>query len=613
MLYKVLSSDSLHDHSSNDSDFDDYYRKSNRSPIAGRVAKTEADCSQPSPSTSGPLKHSKNSPEAAKEAPTGSKNHMNTKCQKKYLGVRVRRPVRDLLRNYRIARGKDPDIDQVDVPFKSNNLRRRVVRETGYATKWSSRIKKSNAFPPRNFEELLEDLVEVLETDLKQNEACPYQTIQNMDWQEDPYTSSPVSFWGSHYGNQQLQTSQGNLLNGWSCSSEYDVALPDLGSVSPKPYSHFRSEGWNSSPTQSVAFTYRHCVNTSEEDGTFRCQPCYSQTVEKQSPPCSPSSGEEWFIQAELNNIQNCKSSHNESKSLPVTSQQQHTLDGAAFSFFQFQLQHVEGSLCNVSTQELLSVDESGNTMLHNAVIQGKRALAYSLALRMANIGTIDAKDARGRTALHLAAERNQHLMVNDLISFGAQINERDYFGKTPIHLCAENGFLCVLHVIEKTMMNGMDVVIDAMDNNHLTPLHCMVLAHATTMKQFENSDMNYDIKKFLVLRKEQLLDGMRCLLRMGSSLCTQDLIGRNAIDLAEELNDTEVLNFFYGHLDGKKNAHHKEFSPCGVFNVMDQKANSQELAPEKLPCDIFLQTRMYCEELDKRLDSGLSVRHPRN
>ncbi|GCC23149.1 hypothetical protein chiPu_0001542 [Chiloscyllium punctatum] len=527
MLYKVLSPHNIHDHSSNDSDFDDYYRTSNRSPPAGKVATTEGDCSQPTSSSSQHLEHSKKIPEAAKEASTDSKTLMITKCQKKYVGVRVRRPVRDLLRNYRIARGEDPNVDQ---------------------------MKKINVFPSRNFEELLEDLVEVLESDLKQNEACSYQTTQNipeMDCQED-------SYWGSQNGNQRLQPNQGTLLNRSTCSSEYDVTVPELGSVLPTPYSHFELEGWSYLPRQSVAFTDQHCVNTSDKDRNFSCQPCYSQTVKKQSPPCSPSFGEEWFSQAELNKIHNYKSSHVESKCFPVTSQQQRSLDGSALTFFQSQLRHVEDSLCNVSTQELLSVDESGNTMLHNAVIQGKRALTYSLACRMANIGTIDTKDTRGRTALHLAAERNQHLVVNDLILLGAQINERDYFGKTPIHLCAENGFLRVLHVIEKTMMNGIDVVIDARDNNHLTPLHYMVLAHAATVKAFENTDMSYDMTKFLMLRKEQLLDGMRCLLRMGSSLCTKDLISQTAIDLAEEINDTEVLNFLYGHLDGMKNVCHK-------------------------------------------------------
>jgi len=37
--------------------------------------------------------------------------------------------------------------------------------------------------------------------------------------------------------------------------------------------------------------------------------------------------------------------------------------------------------------------------------------------------------------------------MVSDLISLGANVNEQDNSGKTPLHLCAENGYLRVLEV----------------------------------------------------------------------------------------------------------------------------------------------------------------------
>ncbi|XP_041030483.1 uncharacterized protein zgc:113279 [Carcharodon carcharias] len=615
MLYKVLSPDSLYDQNSNDSGIDDCYRRGNQSSLDGEVPTSPGDCPQPSPSSHLLGNRELSLPEqkttkGANETFADSKNHINTECQKKYMGVRVRWPVRDLLRNYRRARGEDPNDVQLDVSWKSNNMRRRVVREAvhghPYATKRNIQIKKANAFPPKNFEELLEDLVEVLETDLKQNKTCSYQTEQNipgMDCQVGCYTDYPVSFWGSHNGHQQLQTDQGTLCYLSSCFSKNDTTLPDLESVYPKPYIHLEPEVWNFSPAQMAVCTEEHYGNTSNEDRTVRRQPCSSPNVTGQSLPCPPSSEMEWFRQAELNNIQNCKPSHVESKHLPVTSQRQHSPDDSAVSFFQFQLRHVEDSLCTVSTQEILSADKNGNTMLHNAVIQGKRALAYSLACRMANVGRIDEKNTRGRTALHLAAERNQHLMVNDLISLGAPINERDYMGKTPIHLCAENGFLRVLHVIEKTLMNGTDVDIDAVDNNYLTPLHCAVLAHNATVNEFENSDMNCNTKKFLKLRKEQLLDGMRCLLRMGSSLCMQDQNGRNAINFAEEVNDTEVLNFLYGHLDGMKTTHHEEFTPSRVFNMKGQKADLQELDPELLPCDIFQRTSIYCEELGRRLN----------
>lgn len=51
------------------------------------------------------------------------------------------------------------------------------------------------------------------------------------------------------------------------------------------------------------------------------------------------------------------------------------------------------------------------------------------------------------QTALHLAAQRNQHLIVADLISLGANVNARDQYGKTCLHLSAEFGYIRVLEV----------------------------------------------------------------------------------------------------------------------------------------------------------------------
>lgn len=51
------------------------------------------------------------------------------------------------------------------------------------------------------------------------------------------------------------------------------------------------------------------------------------------------------------------------------------------------------------------------------------------------------------QTPLHLAAQKNQHFMVADLVSLGANINAKDRYGKTCLHLSAENGYIRVLEV----------------------------------------------------------------------------------------------------------------------------------------------------------------------
>lgn len=51
------------------------------------------------------------------------------------------------------------------------------------------------------------------------------------------------------------------------------------------------------------------------------------------------------------------------------------------------------------------------------------------------------------QTALQIAAAANQHLIVQDLLGHGAQINTRDLWGRSPLHVCAEKGHFLSLQV----------------------------------------------------------------------------------------------------------------------------------------------------------------------
>ncbi|KAI1230741.1 NF-kappa-B inhibitor zeta, partial [Lamprotornis superbus] len=158
-----------------------------------------------------------------------------------------------------------------------------------------------------------------------------------------------------------------------------------------------------------------------------------------------------------------------------------------------------------------------GGRLLHKAVAQGRRALTFALAQRFASLNKIDQKDAEERTALHLAAEKNQHLMVSDLISLGANVNEQDSSGKTPLHLCAENGYLRVLEVLKNCKNNGVCVQVDVPDHCGFTPLHCAALAHTVLVTESQGTAGHSSTGRLLRLRKEQILEGILCLLQMGA------------------------------------------------------------------------------------------------
>ncbi|XP_042688096.1 uncharacterized protein LOC122167512 isoform X2 [Centrocercus urophasianus] len=237
---------------------------------------------------------------------------------------------------------------------------------------------------------------------------------------------------------------------------------------------------------------------------------CWAQPAQSTSPCFDPPGAHpEPFVEADSDSL----GSRGCSRQTSIAFTQQ---DLSAISFFQFQLHREESLLRNIPADKLLAPDENGNRLLHKAVAQGRRALTYALARRFASLNKIDEKDAEKRTALHLAAEKNQHLMVGDLISLGANVNEQDGRGKTPLHLCAENGYLRVLEVLKNCKDGGVCVAVNVADHCGLTPLHCAALAHTILATESQKTDGDSDMGRFLKLRKDQILEGINCLLHMG-------------------------------------------------------------------------------------------------
>ncbi|XP_069060901.1 NF-kappa-B inhibitor zeta isoform X2 [Pleurodeles waltl] len=217
-------------------------------------------------------------------------------------------------------------------------------------------------------------------------------------------------------------------------------------------------------------------------------------------------------------------------------------------SFFHWQLDQEESKIASISREQLLAQDSDGDTFLHIAVAQGRRALSYVLARKMAAINELDIKEHNNQSALQVAVAANQHLIVQDLVGLGAQVNTADCWGRTPLHVCAEKGHSQVLQVIQKGVIERNQYV-DAEATNYegITALHCAVMSHNAAIHDLpRNLQPHSPEVQERLLKTKRLVDTIRSLIHMGASVETRDLkSGRSALHLAAEEANVDLLRLF--------------------------------------------------------------------
>uniref|UniRef100_A0A671ME71 NF-kappa-B inhibitor zeta-like n=1 Tax=Sinocyclocheilus anshuiensis TaxID=1608454 RepID=A0A671ME71_9TELE len=429
-----------------------------------------------------------NSPVPSQKTSGGPKKHKST-SEKKYLGVRVRMPVRDMLRNIRIAKGIDPK-DQHCLWSKGDKKR---VTTGGNQRRF---LKKHQT---KSLEELA-IIVEVLEEDLK---TCQSNRSPN----KSPSASYSSEFWVEDAPPQGFMNTYGQE-NEIPLSPSYSVP----SSTSPV---HSVSSSYPS-PTYSQGadvFLGNQEDYSSYESDKYRYDDLYGMS-------CSPANSCEYQVpspQESFNASPNpgvLEVSSQKMNYPPWPHSQQEEWSGT--TFFWIQLEREENLLKEISDQELLAVDENGRILLHRVVEEGKRSLVYVIARRMAALKKLDIKDSEGKTPLHLAAQKNQHFMVADLVSLGANINVKDRYGKTCLHLSAENGYIRVLEVLKGLMRNGVYINLEERDANGLSALQCAAVSLNHTVHELEMCESAGRVRLH-TLRKEQMMETLECLLQMES------------------------------------------------------------------------------------------------
>ncbi|KAF4119207.1 NF-kappa-B inhibitor zeta [Onychostoma macrolepis] len=215
-------------------------------------------------------------------------------------------------------------------------------------------------------------------------------------------------------------------------------------------------------------------------------------------------------------------------------------------SFFQWQIQHEEEKLAALSHVELTARDGDGDTFLHIAVAQGRRALAYVLARKMASLGMLDMKEHNNQSAFQVSVAADQHLIAQDLLLLGAEINTMDCWGRAPLHVCAEKGHSSTLQAIQKFMQtSGRLVNLEVVNYDGLTPLLVAVLSHNAVLQELSLGPPCAQSPALLQKRK-LLAECVSTLLLMGASLEAKDRkSGRTALHMAAEEANVELLRLF--------------------------------------------------------------------
>ncbi|KAL3831245.1 hypothetical protein ACJMK2_023019 [Sinanodonta woodiana] len=125
--------------------------------------------------------------------------------------------------------------------------------------------------------------------------------------------------------------------------------------------------------------------------------------------------------------------------------------------------------------------------------------------------GSLEKKNSKGETLLHIAAIKNDVQRVSELLQEGANPNTRDNAGWTPLHEACNHGYIEVARLL---LDNGALINVPGMDNE--SPLHDAVT--------------------------NSRLDCVRLLVSRGASLTVRTLQGFTPMDLARTAEMREAL-----------------------------------------------------------------------
>lgn len=165
----------------------------------------------------------------------------------------------------------------------------------------------------------------------------------------------------------------------------------------------------------------------------------------------------------------------------------------------------------------------------------------------------LEAADVYGKTALHKAAEKKDLQRMINLVSLGANIDAKDVFNHTPLHIAAIcNHGDSHFSIIELLLQKGAHV--NAQDKNENTPLHLLIgrasvktvqlLLHFNAFTYKLNTEGENCL--FVAMREKNIKVVKFLLSRDGSIKNEVNVVnGSTSLHYASRYCDPIIVNFF--------------------------------------------------------------------